>query len=162
MKLNKEYKFRNKFANTSLGKTSLTFNAHLNGNKPCALIAVTGEVTQLGHSECEIEVRENWGIRVVVRHEGMEKVVWGHELKRSANHTPEGDDPYAARNYHKQNRRLIKDIKVGTVVQDPVGQEYVSTKVLGIVYCPSRQLAVCRVVLCPHSKMCTRQIGPYV
>ena len=115
---------------------------------------MTGEVTRLGQSECEIEVRENWGIRVVVLHDGKEKVVWGKELKRCAKQTHDGDDPYAARNYHKRVRRLLKDVKVGTVVEHPVGQEYVSTKVLRIVRAGSWQSVLYSVPIskCIHDK----------
>ena len=115
---------------------------------------MTGDVTRLGQSECEIEVRENWGIRVVVLHEGKEKVVWGQELKRCAKHTHDGDDPYTARNYHKTIRRLLKDIKVGTVVDHPVGQEYVSTRVIRIVRAGSWQRVLYSVPIskCIHDK----------
>ena len=111
-------------------------------------------MTRLGLSECEIEVRENWGIRVVVLHEGKEKVVWGQELKRCAKNYHAGDDPYAARNYHKINRRLLKDIKVGTVVEYPVGQEYFSTKVVRIVRAGSWQRVLYSVPIrkCVHDK----------
>ena len=86
--------FRNGFANSSL---------------------INGIVTKLGQSECEIEVRENWGLRVVVKDKnGSEKVVWGHELQRCSKNKCERDDPYQAEDYHKRNRRTLKNVKVCT------------------------------------------------
>ena len=84
-------KFRNGFQNTSL---------------------ITGHVRKLGQSQCEIEVRENWGLRVVVRVHGKEKLFWGHELKRCSANKLVGDDPYKARSYHQRNRRKLKNVKV--------------------------------------------------
>ena len=95
---------------------------------------------RLGQSECEIEVRENWGIRVVVNDkDGKEKVVWGQELRRCSSNKHNRADPYEARSYHHINRRLLKDVKLGTVVEYPVGQEYVKAKVKRIVRAGSWQ-----------------------
>ena len=101
----------------------------------CYVFVVQGEVTRLGQSEAEIQVRENWGIRVVVNDkDGKEKVVWGQELRRcSVNKINRRDDPYEARRYHQSNRHLLKEVKVGTVVQYPVGQEYLQGKVKRII-----------------------------
>ena len=63
----------------------------------------------LGTSHCELEVRENWGIRVVVLDEnGKEKVVWGRELKRCEGNKHATDNPFSARKHHIENRRLLK------------------------------------------------------
>ena len=85
-------KFRNGFANTSL---------------------ITGVVTKCGQGHCEIEVRENWGLRVVVKDkDGQELVVWGRELRRCASNKHGIDEPYEARSHHDENRRTLKQIKV--------------------------------------------------
>lgn len=73
---------------------------------------ITGHVRKLGQSHCEIEVRENWGLRVVVNVHGEEKVVWGHDLKRCYAKKHVCDDPYEARSYHQRNRRILKGVKV--------------------------------------------------
>ena len=87
----REVKFRNGFRNTSL---------------------IIGVITKVGAGHCEIEVRENWGMRVVVNVNGSEKVIWGAELKRCSKNTHPGEDPHQARSYHKRNRKILKDVKV--------------------------------------------------
>jgi len=106
-------KFRNGYTNTTL---------------------VQGVVTKLGISECEIEVRENWGLRVVVINQtGAEQVVWGQELERCSKNPHNRDDPYSARNYHKYNQRELQGVKPGTVVAYPCGNEYIKSKVVRVV-----------------------------
>ena len=68
-------------------------------------LTVTGVVTKLGTKKCQIEVRENWGIRVVVRDTaGKEKTVWGQELLRCAKNPHSRDDPYQSKRHHEFNR----------------------------------------------------------
>ena len=165
--------FRNPFANSSLGKyNSFSGSVLVFGLvplKPCThaprvkCIVVTGEVTKLGQSECEIEVRENWGIRVVVNDvDGKEKVVWGQELKRCSSNKLSRDDPYEASSYHKVNRSLLKGVKVGSVVEYPVGQEYIGAKVKRIVRAGNWQRVLYSVPLsrCLHERSvrCTKKM----
>lgn len=91
-------------------------------------------MTKLGQSECEIEVRENWGLRVVLLDKaGKEQVIWGHALESCSQNGHDRDDPYDTKRYHALNRHVLKDVKVGTVVAYPSGQEYIKGKVLRIV-----------------------------
>ena len=106
-------KFRNGYTNSSL---------------------VEGLVTKLGTSECEIEVRENWGVRVVVINQtGAEEVVWGQELERCSKNPHNREDPYSARNHHKYNQRVLQGVKPGTVVAYPCGNEYIKSKVVRVI-----------------------------
>ena len=117
--------------------------------------AVTGEVTRLGTSECEIEVRENWGIRVVVTGtDGKEKVVWGQELERCCKNPHERDMPYESAKYHKYNRSKLQEVKPGVVVGYPCGNEYVKTKVKGVVRagCWQRVLFTVPLSRCIHQE----------
>lgn len=128
------------------------------------MYVVTGVVTKLGQVECEIEVRENWGIRVVVLDtDGKEKVVWGRELKRCASDQElSPDDPYQAKQTHKRNRHLLKKIKPGTVVAYPCGQEYIETRVLRVVRagCWQRVMYTVPIARCLHdnSVRCTKRM----
>lgn len=98
---------------------------------------VEGVINVLGTSHCELEVRENWGIRVVVLDEnGKEKVVWGRELKRCEGNKHATDNPFSARKHHIENRRLLKGdpsplyvILIRTLNQTPLSP----TKVSGTV-----------------------------
>ena len=95
---------------------------------------VQGVVTKLGSNECEVEVRENWGLHVVIMDQaGLEKVIWGQELERCSKNPHNRDDPYAARNYHKWNHRELQGVKQGTVVAYPCGEEYIKSKVVRVV-----------------------------
>lgn len=82
----------------------------------------------------EIEVRENWGLRVVVASsEGNERVVWGQELKRCQNNPHKRDDPYSSKSYHAYNRQTLQHIKAGTVVSYPDGNEFATSKVIRVI-----------------------------
>ena len=95
---------------------------------------MTGVVTQLGARECEIEVREHWGIRVVVTGpDGKEKVVWGQELARCSKNHNKRDDPHQSVRYHKYNRHKLQGVKPGVVVSYPSGDKYVKSKVIAVV-----------------------------
>lgn len=149
-------KFRNGYTNTSL---------------------IQGVVTKLGTSECEIEVRENWGLRVVVINQaGAEEVYWGQELERCARNPHKRDDPYSSRSYHKWNHRELHGVKPGTVVAYPCGNEYIKSKVVRVVragnwqrvlYTVSRKrYLVCVGLLVTHHHRCstptTATTGVYI
>ena len=96
--------------------------------------AVSGVVNRLGQSECEIEVRENWGIRVVVTgSDGKEKVVWGQELERCSKNPHNRTDPYQSQRHHHYNRLKLQGVKPGVVVSYPCGDKYVKSKVKAVV-----------------------------
>lgn len=94
---------------------------------------MTGTVKKIGQSVCEVEVRENWGIRVVILDGGKERVVWGRELLRCSKNHYGVEQPYQARKHHELNRKLLKGVKEGTVVSYPCGKEYKQTKVVRVV-----------------------------
>ena len=95
---------------------------------------VEGVVKLLGQSECEIEVRENWGLKVVVKDKaGNDHVVWGMELERCSKNPHKRDDPYESERFHAYNRAQLKSMSEGTVVSYPCGNEYQQTKVMRIV-----------------------------
>ena len=135
-------KFRNGYANSTL---------------------VTGVVTRLGQADCEIEVRENWGIRVVVTGtDGNEKVVWGHELERCANNEYERSDPHQSEKYHKHNRHKLQGVIAGTVVSYPHDGKYIKSKVKAVVRASCWQTVSYTVPLskCVHqdSVRCTKKM----
>ena len=118
---------------------------------------VSGIVNRLGQSECEIEVRENWGIRVVVNDtDGKEKVVWGQELERCSKNPHKRADPYQSQRHHKYNRHKLQGIKPGVVVSYPSGNKYVKSKVKAVVRTGMWQRVMYTVPLsrlynCPYS-----------
>ena len=76
------------------------------------MYVVEGVVTLVGKDECEIEVQENWGIRVAVTGtDGKEKVVWGQELQRCAKNEFKRNDPHQSEKYHNYNRHKLKGVK---------------------------------------------------
>jgi len=124
---------------------------------------VTGVVNRLGASECEIEVRENWGIRVVVTGtDGKEKVVWGLELERCSMNEHKRDNPYQSDRYHKFNRHKLQGVKAGVVVSFPSGDKYVMSKVKAVIRAGSWQRVMYTVPLsrCLHeqSVRCTKKM----
>ena len=91
-------------------------------------------VKLFGQSECEIEVRENWGLKVVVKDKaGNDHVVWGMELERCSKNPHKRDDPFESERLHAYNRAQLKSMSEGTVVSYPCGNEYQQTKVMRVV-----------------------------
>ena len=91
-------------------------------------------MTIVGSAECEIEVRENWGLRVVVMdNNGMEKVVWGQELRRCSSNPHARDSPYDASKHHKWNRQKLRKLNEGKTVEYPSAKEYVKARVIRVV-----------------------------
>lgn len=108
-----------------------TINVHTCTHSPTS---VTGTVFSIGSEKCELRVRQNWGLRVVVRTgAGKEKVLWGRELHRCSKnpHTP--TQPYNAKEYHTWNRKSLRKLKEGSTVQYLVHGKWQPTRALRIV-----------------------------
>jgi len=65
---------------------------------------VTGTAGVVGETCTQINVRENWGPRFVVRDkDGKEQVLWGKDLRRCINNPHDLEDPFDSAEYHKYN-----------------------------------------------------------
>ena len=79
---------------------------------------MNGIVGAKGTDKVQITVRENWGLRVVVRGAGgAEQGLWGKNLKRCQDNEHGLSTPYDSYEHNKRNRFLLRGVKVGTVVQ---------------------------------------------
>ena len=84
--------------------------------------AVRGTAVVVGSTHMEIVVPQNWGPRVVVRwDDGKEKVLWGKDLRlvdKEGKTKPHGmHDPYDALRYHAWNRKRLRKIKPGSLIE---------------------------------------------
>ena len=78
---------------------------------------VNGTVGIIGTESIQVTVRENWGLRVVVRGtDGKEQILWGKDLLRCSKNPHSRIDPCAAREHNKWNRNQLRKVKRGTVV----------------------------------------------
>ena len=119
LKTSDNAKFRNDFANTTLGKLSLTVALDLARTLTLTLThTVNAIVGAAGSSQTQITVRENWGMRVVVQGEdGKEQILWAKHA-RCCNTNPHSvQDPYDAYAHNKWNRAALRKVTVGTVVR---------------------------------------------
>ena len=63
----------------------------------------------------------------------LRQVLSGKDLKRCSKNLIKPVDPYDAVMYHKQNRKLLKQVKTGSVVSYRAGSTWVQTKVIRVV-----------------------------
>jgi len=118
-------KFRNSYEHTCLGMSCVSAYTHTHMTTHVSTPAqyahvrvVQGTAKHIGSDELELTVRQNWGLRVVVRTaQGAEKVCWGHELHRCSDNPHSVLDPYGAHEYHKWNRKKLRKLKAGSIVQ---------------------------------------------
>ena len=83
------------------------------------MYVVSGTVIVMGAETNLITVRENWGLRVVIRSptDGSEQIVWGKDLRRCSENPHTRVDPYGTRDHNKWNRDKLRKVKKGTVVE---------------------------------------------
>ena len=90
----------------------------LKRHTPLLHFLVNGTVGIIGTESIEVTVRENWGLRVVVRGtDGKEHILWGKDLLRCSRNPHSRTDPYDARAHNKWNRNKLRGVKRGTNVQ---------------------------------------------
>ena len=79
----------------------------------------------MGSTHMEIVVPQNWGPRFVVRgDDGKEEILWGKDLRlvdKEGKTNPHGlQDPYDAMRFHAWNRKRLRKIKSGSVIERQV------------------------------------------
>ena len=97
---------------------------------------IKGTVRLVGEEFVEVEVNENFGLRVVIRGEdGNERVLRSSELRQCEYNPIVVKDPYSARLHRKWNRKQVQRLQVGTIIEyRPTSKsKWVSTRVMRVL-----------------------------